>query len=462
MNISKLFVLSLMVPLLSCKGDNPKIIFPENVLVDTIPFSSEPFSNIVLLEVLVEGEKYKLAFDSGTSRTLINSTIPSRKVNLDSVYFLDILHQPHSAFQVVVDTLQLGKLKVPHMNSYRQRNLNIDGIMGDDIIGELVWKIDLFSRKMYVSNDVANLQVSDEGIPFMRNGPYISINCEVGGVAIELIIDTGYSGFMSINKAMADTILHYPKAPLFWEGVSTLGRGNPYASSSFSPHVDTTYYFTDDVSLGGVTLEDEIIELRHFPLSIIGMDFFKRFDHFILDYPNQRLFLGMQQHKSLDFLISSLMRINTKGATFIPSESRAQIGRITSWAKKAGINYMDTVISIDGVPIINRDSSFYKSKTIRHEEINFVEYYPSEFRTLWNGFHFTKDTSIIEVKRGDSSHTATLVRQYFLHTMPDSLHDYYVDLSLPLPAFNRVRTESNTYYFKFRTEELLPFGLRRE
>lgn len=454
-----------MWPLLffSCNTERvSKILFLNNQSVDTIPFASDPHSNIILLEASVQGKPFKLVFDSGSPTTLLNSSIPSSKISADTIYFNDIVNRSHYSFQVLVDTLQLGGLQVINRTSYTQRELNIDGLMGDDIIGELVWKIDLFSRKMYVSNDVANLQVLDEGIPFMRNGPYISINCEVGGVAIELIIDTGYSGFMSLNKAMADTILDYPKAPLFWEGVSTLGRGNPYASSSFSPHVDTTYYFTDDVSLEGVTLEDEIIELRHFPLSIIGMDFFKRFDHFILDYPNQRLFLGMQQHKSLDFLISSLMRINTKGATFIPSESRAQIGRITSWAKKAGINYMDTVISIDGVPIINRDSSFYKSKTIRHEEINFVEYYPSEFRILWNGFHFTKDTSIIEVKRGDSSHTATLVRQYFLRSMPDSLHDYYVDLSLPLPAFNRVRTESNTYYFKFRTEELLPFGLRRE
>src|SRR5690606_10519263 len=185
----------------------------------------------------------------------------------------------------------------------RQRNLNIDGILGDDIIGDLVWKIDLFNRKMYVTRDVANFQVLDEGIPFTRNGPYITIKCQVAGASLELIVDTGYSGFISMNKAMADTILNYPKDPIFWEGVSTLGRGNPYASSSFSPHIDTTYYFTDNVSFGSVTLENEIIELRHFPLSIVGMDFFKRFDHFIIDYPNHKIYFGKQQNKSLDFLI---------------------------------------------------------------------------------------------------------------------------------------------------------------
>jgi len=400
-----------------------------------------------------------MVFDSGTSTTLINSTIPSSQISPDTSFFNDIVNQTHGSFQVVVDTLQLGKLKIAHMDSYRQRNLNIDGILGDDIIGDLVWKIDLFNRKIYVARDVADFQVLDEGIPFTRDGAYITIKCEVAGVALDLIVDTGYSGFMSMNKAMADTILKYPKDPISWEGVSTLGRGNPYASSSFSPHIDSTYYFTDNVSFGGITLDNEIIELRHFPLSLIGMDFFKRFDYFVIDYPNRKLHFGDKQNKSFDFLILSLIRVNTKGVAFIPSNSKALIGRVTPWAKEAGLNYRDTVISIDGVPIINRDSLFYQSRTINHAEINFVEHSPSKFRVLWNDFHFTKDTSIIEVKRGDSSHKVTLVRQYFFKDMPDSIQDYYLDLNFAPTNFSKVKTASASYY-TFKTEQLLPWGLR--
>src|SRR5690606_5515040 len=163
-----------------------------------------------------------------------------------------------------------------------------------------------------------------------------------------------------------------------------------------------------------------------------------------------------------DFLMSSMLRMNTKGLTLIPSDSKAIVGRVTSSGKEAGISYLDTVLSIDGVSVVDQDSSFYQSKTIRHEEISYVEYFPSQFRKLWTNFHFAKDTSIIEIKRGDSSQFYTLYRQYNFTAMPDSLHDYYVDLSLPLPNFNRIKTEADTYYFRFKTEELVRWGLRNK
>ena len=439
-----------------------EIVFQHNQSVDTLPFASGPDSNIILLAAVVDGTQYKLVFDSGSPTSLLSSSIPSSKISSDTVFFNDIVNQTHVSFQVLVDTLQLGGLLVINQNSYTQRDLNFDGILGDDILGKLVWKIDLFNRKIYVTRDIKNFHVMNDGIPITKKGPYITMTCSISNVEFDLIIDTGYSGFISMNKKMADTILTYSKEPVFWEGISTLGRGNPYLSPSFNHHIDTTYYIVDDISFGEETLKKEIIELRHFPLSILGMDFFKRFDSFIIDYPNQKLYLGEEQEKSLDFLLSSLMRMNTKGATLIPSDFEARIGRVASSAKEAGINYMDTVLSIDGVRIVDRDSSFYKSRTIRHAEINYVEYFPSKFRKLWTDFHFNSDTSTIEIKRGDSSQYYTLYRQYNFTAMPDSLHDYYIDLSLPLTNFNRVKTETDTYYFRFKTEELVPSGLKNK
>jgi len=446
----------------SCSSDRTSIIFLDNHIIDTLPFASEPFSNIIQLETIVKDKGYKFVFDTGTSKSLLNSEIPTKKFSDDTTYFLDIINHQHSAIQVVVDTIQIGKMKVFDMDYVRQRSLNIDGILGNDILGNLVWKIDFFNRKVYATQDVKNFHVMSEGIPITRNGSYITMKCSISNRELELVIDTGYGGFMSLNKDIADTALHRYSKPIVWEGVSTLGRGNPYLSPSFTDHIDTTYYFSDDISFGEVTLRNEIIELRNFPLSIVGMDFFKRFEYFIIDYPNQKLYFGKVQKKSLDFLMSSLLRMNTKGLTLIPSDSKAIVGRVTSSGKEAGISYLDTVLSIDGVSVVDQDSSFYQSKTIRHEEISYVEYFPSQFRKLWTNFHFAKDTSIIEIKRGDSSQFYTLYRQYNFTAMPDSLHDYYVDLSLPLPNFNRIKTEADTYYFRFKTEELVPWGLRNK
>jgi hypothetical protein len=459
----KLIPLIASIILLSCKYERASdILFQTNYPIDTLAFASTPDSDIVLLEAMVQGKQYKLAFDTGSPTTLVSSLVPSLKTSSDTVFFSDIINQLHASVKVSIDTLKLGHLQVVNKQSYTQRDLSIDGLLGNDIIGDLVWKIDFFNQKIYATQDIKNFDIMSEGIPITRNGSYITMKCSISNRELELVIDTGYGGFISINKDIADTVLNHSNEPIVWEGVSTLGRGNPYLSLSFANHIDTTYYITDDISFGEFTLRNEIIELRHFPLSIVGMDFFKRFEYFIIDYPNQKLYFGKVQKKSLDFLMSTLLRMNTKGITFIPSDSKAIVGRVASSGKDAGIAYLDTVLSIDGVSVVDRDSSFYQSKTIRHEEISYVEYFPSQFRKLWTDFHFKTDTSIIEIKRGDSSQCYTLYRQYNFTAMPDSLHDYYVDLSLPLPNFNRIKTESDTHYFRFKTEELVPWGLRNK
>lgn len=441
---------------------NHKITFSSTIYIDTLPFVSEPTSNLISLEAIVQREPYKLTFDTGAPTTLINSNIPSKKILEDTVHFHNILFQPLPSFQVMVDTLQLGRMKVINMDSYLQRELNFDGILGQDIIDKFVWKIDLIHRKAYVAEDISRFPVKGNGLPFTRKGEHIFITCEFEGVSLDLIVDTGYGGFISIDKKSVDWESIMDKEPIFWEGVSTRQVGNPFASSAYSSHVDSTYYYTGNLKFGNFELQDEIIELRNFPLNIIGMDFFRRFDHFILDYPNQRIYFGEEQKKSLNFLIYSLMRLNSKGVTFIPSRSKAQIGRITMWAKNEGINYLDTVLSIDGISVIDRDSSFYQDKSKFNTETNVYEYNPSKFMRLWNDFHFVSDTSVIELKRGDSSQTLTLSRRFLFREMPDSILDYYVELSLPLPNIDRIKTESDTYYFKFNTDELLPPGLRRK
>src|SRR5690606_27658855 len=157
----------------SCSSHRTSIIFLDNHIIDTLPFASEPFSNIIQLETIVKDKGYKFVFDTGTSKSLLNSEIPTKKFSDDTTYFLDIINHQHSAIQVVVDTIQIGKMKVFDMHYVRQRSLNIDGILGNEILGNLVWKIDFFNRKVYATQDVKNFHVMSEGIPITRNGSYI-------------------------------------------------------------------------------------------------------------------------------------------------------------------------------------------------------------------------------------------------------------------------------------------------
>lgn len=158
-------LLGWVIALISCKEiKKSPVEFPENSTVDTIPFTL-PFVNAVKLEAYVNKQPLSLLFDTGADMTLINSTVPSKKLFSKPVYFRDFLDQLHPSFNVLIDTLRIGGLEVVQMDSYLQRNLNLDGIIGGDILKILVWKIDFYHQKILVTKDVSNFNPVDDGIP---------------------------------------------------------------------------------------------------------------------------------------------------------------------------------------------------------------------------------------------------------------------------------------------------------
>src|SRR5690606_28145693 len=461
MTMYKYVVVFFILALFSCEEKVESIVIENDKAIDTLKFASSLESNILELDASIKGKIYKLVFDTGSPTTLLNSSIPSKKFFTDTVFFRDIVNNTHFSYRAAIDTLMIGKIQVLNKKTYEQRKLNIDGIIGSDIIQNFVWKIDFVNGNVYVSDDPNQLLANEVGIPLDDQGPYSTIKLTIADVPIDCVVDTGYSGFISINKHLSDSTL-YPKNLVQWEGISTLGSGNPYSLASFSYHIDTTQYFSDRVSFFNIVLENEVIELRNIPLNIVGMDFFKRFDYIILNFPNKTIHFGNIRHKSLTYLLSSLLRLNTKGLTLYRKGNGVFVGRVNTDAKKYGLHYLDTVLKIDDVQVINRDSSFYSNKTVWHAQTRHLEYYPSTFNTLWNNFHYIKDTSNIEVKRGDSSQVYSLIRQYYLTSMPDTIYDYYIDLNLPIPNINKVKTASGSHFYRFKTEELLPWGLRNK
>src|SRR5690554_7996003 len=79
-------VVVLTTAMQSCSSDRTSIIFLDDHIIDTLPFASEPFSNIVQLETIVKDKGYRFVFDTGTSTSLINSEIPTKKASDDTTY----------------------------------------------------------------------------------------------------------------------------------------------------------------------------------------------------------------------------------------------------------------------------------------------------------------------------------------------------------------------------------------
>jgi len=239
---------------------------------------------------------------------------------------------------------------------------------------------------------------------------------------------------------------------ILWEDVRDLHSGNTFNIEPYSPPMDSLFYILKDVHTGGIALRDEIVKFHRFKLNLIGMDFFKRFEYIILDYPNSKIYFGPSQRKSLEFLKTNLSRINSNGIILSNTDNVLQIKGITSKAKDLGLKYLDTVLSVNGISIVDRDNLFYRST--QDIEFGISNLKISEYRFMIDSFHFVNDTSLIEVKRGKNSDRVKLVREFHSNSIPDSIADTYVDLNLPLFKWKKIKTASSSYYI-FDISEVL-------
>src|SRR5690606_770101 len=131
----------------------------------------------------------------------------------------------------------------------------------------------------------------------------------INGIEVEACLDTGFQGFLLLNAQTMHKIVDNVDESILWEDVRDLHSGNTFAIERYSPPMDSLFYALKDVYAGGIALRDEIVKFHRFKLNLIGMDFFKRFEYVILDYPNSKIYFGPSQRKSLEFLKTNLSRI---------------------------------------------------------------------------------------------------------------------------------------------------------
>ncbi len=186
------------------------------------------------------------------------------------------------------------------------------------------------------------------------------------------------------------------------------------------------------------------------------MDFFSRFSYVVLDYPNQMLYLGEKQHKSTSY-IEGMKRINTTGV-LVTYDTIPQVKQVLfSLMENKNIRPLDTVIEINNISFINRKPSFYKD-TVYHlydsiRGISYDQEILSEFRRTIDLFNYIQDTSTIKIKKGNSTQTINLVRQYKNTELPDTVQNYVVPSLFVYESGLRIKLDSGSYYL-FKTKKL--------
>lgn len=305
---------------------------------------------LIILKVSIEGEEYDFLLDTGAPNVISKELAKKLNVNIIASQKVGDSNNNDSDLGFAkLEKIKIGGLDflntgiaISDIKSSQEVNcLNIDGLIGSNLMRKAIWKFDFSNQIITITNTLDSLNISSniETIPFfseITGTPLCDIKIN-GQVEKNVVIDLGSNGdFTCSNNTLAKIKKNqktFPKMISFGKGGSGLyGVGE----------LDTTNFIvSSNISFGDVILNNQIVEFST-GSSTIGMNFFRNYD-LILDWINKEALLIKK--KEYDYTSYSGF-----GFTWIFEEGNLIIGslKVGSNAQKKGLKLEDSIVSING------------------------------------------------------------------------------------------------------------------
>ena len=242
---------------------------------------------------------YPFIVDTGAERTVIaNDLAKLLKLEQGPQLKLATITGPAYADSYMIENLTMNTINVELIEApgLERRNLGAYGLLGIDSLEDHKVLLDFKNTKMEVlpSKRRSGLGKLERGMIVVTAkrvaGRMILSDAEIGGVKVDIILDTGAQSSMG-NYALRDRLR---KRNLRFDYVPVLMR---------SVTGDTlTGDFTQvrDITIGGVTISDlpvtfadnfafKALKLDRKPAILLGMDALKLFDRVMVDFSNRRV-----------------------------------------------------------------------------------------------------------------------------------------------------------------------------
>ncbi len=255
-------------------------------------------NGINILPITIDNKQYKFIFDTGAAITAISQEVfQNGNINvIDSVLVRDADNTTKHLKTVKIPQLRIGNKEFFSTRVVLQPKFNyseifgcekIDGILGYDIIKQMKWKIDNYTKKIYLSGNVNALLSKKEAykIKFKEKNNAILINTKINGSKTILKVDTGFNKEISINKFLYDFLKQ---------------KNSTISEAQFKGWTKTTFYGKrhgayqllklDTFEIGDLSLKEPIARHSTNSHSILGNEFFKKFV-VILDPSKQHILL---------------------------------------------------------------------------------------------------------------------------------------------------------------------------
>lgn len=183
-----------------------------NDSVESLPIIYQR-NSLIFLDVVINGKEYRFLFDTGASACMVSKEIAGQSIT-QSVTTLNDGFEKESKVDVVLQNFQIGNTTFNNIfcvvgDTKTLSDLGcveIDGVIGMNIINLLNWQIDperkrlSFSRAPFKTKveNLAGMQIAytDNSLPLLQ------LNYD--GIAFYCLIDFGYNGHLDVNKGILE------------------------------------------------------------------------------------------------------------------------------------------------------------------------------------------------------------------------------------------------------------------
>lgn len=287
--------------------DNGDII-PVIPTADTAPPITQAFqtdrSERMTVPVRINGsEPIPFIVDTGAERTVIANDLARRlKLEAGPQLKLATITGPATAESFVIETLAMNTINVEMIEApgLERQHLGAAGLLGIDSLEDHRVLLDFSAKKMDVQASPRKSRPgkAEAGMIIVtatrRAGRMILSNATVGGIKVDIILDTGAQSSMG-NYALRDRMRNRDRRFSYVPVIMNSVTGEKLSGD-----------FTQirNITIGGVNITDlpvtfadnyafKALNLEKKPAILLGMDAMALFDRVMIDFTNRRVGFDM-------------------------------------------------------------------------------------------------------------------------------------------------------------------------
>lgn len=260
----------------------------------------DTYHDLIIVDVVIDGQTFHLIYDTGAFMTVFDTQMASQ-LQVKAVSNKKARSSSGKAKKqqiIEVPEIEIGGIKFKDINAFVvdlskiQKVfgcVQVDGIIGNNLMRKANWQIDYQKKTLKLTDDMNNLKVSDKVISYhlgKRKWGNSAFPIEINGVTKYFTFDTGYSGFLQSNLSFYNKIRKKD---------STFQKASIGTDLGFDLYGDYTtkgtyYGYFPNLTVGDMTMKDQIVVFKDQASTLIGEEFFQNFV-LTIDWDNHRALL---------------------------------------------------------------------------------------------------------------------------------------------------------------------------